>query len=206
MAEVGGGEVMRRFAVGMCVVVLFPTVTLAKSLYVNSYREVPVRTSPDSVGNVMATLKTGDEVSLAGTGGGYYLVMLPNGSRGYVPRGVMTEQEPAEARLQKLDQKTQQQIKELQAKAEEQEQQLIALRQERSQIENARKQAETNVQEQTKRVTELQARQDAAMRETNFRWFLGGVVVAFAGVILGLVWGSIGRKNRRNGVSFGRFS
>jgi len=197
---------MRRFVVGFCAVVLFPAVTLAKSLYVNSYREVPVRTSPDSEGNVMASLKTGDEVSLAGAAGGYYLVILPNGSRGYVPKGTMTEQEPAEARLQRLDQKTQQQIKELLAKAEEQERQLTALRQERSQSENARKQAETQVQEQTKRVTELQARQDAVMRETNFRWFLGGVVVAFAGVILGLIWGSIGRKSRRNGVSFGRFS
>lgn len=202
MAEMGGGEGMQRFAVGFCAVALFPTVTLAKSLYVSSYREVPVRTSPDSVGTVMSTLKTGDEVSIVGNAGEYYLVMLPSGSRGYIPKGVMTEQEPAEARLQKLDQKTQQQLKELQAKAEEQERQLTALRQERGQIENARKQAETKAQEQSKRATELQARQEAAIRETNIRWFLGGVVVAFAGVILGLIWGSVGRRNRRSGLSF----
>jgi chromosome segregation ATPase len=81
-----------------------------------------------------------------------------------VQKVALTEQEPAEVRLQKLDQKTQQQIKELQAKTEEQERQLAALRQDRGQIDNARKQAETKASE-PKRAAELEAQQDAIVRD-----------------------------------------
>ena len=196
---------MRSVVVLLLVVVLFPAVALAKSVYVSGYREVAVRTTADGNGDIMVTLKTGDEVSLAGNTGDYYLVTLPSGSRGYVPKSAMTEQEPAEVRLQKLDQKTQQQIKELQAKTEEQERQLATLRQDRGQIESARKQAETKANEQAKRATELQVQQEAAVHETNIRWFFAGVIVAFAGVILGLVWGSVIRRNKRTGLSFSRF-
>src|SRR5262245_22593909 len=154
---------MRSVVVLLLVVVLFPAVALAKSLYVSGYREVAVRTTADGNGDIMVTLKTGDEVSLVGNTGDYYLVTLPSGSRGYIQKSAMTEQEPAEVRLQRLDQKTQQQIKELQAKTEEQERQLATLRQDRGQIENARKQAETKANEQAKRATELQAQQEAAV-------------------------------------------
>lgn len=196
---------MRSVVVLLLVVVLFPAVGFAKSLYISGYREVPVRTTADVDGEIMVTLKTGDEVSTIGNAGDYYLVTLPSGSRGYVPKSAMTEQEPAEVRLQRLDQKTQQQIKELQAKTEEQERQLATLRQDRGQIEDARKQAETRASEQAKRATELQAQQEAAVRETDIRWFFAGIIVAFAGVILGLVWGSVIRRNKRTGLNFSRF-
>ena len=196
---------MRSVVALLLLVVLFPAVGFAKSLYVSGYREVAARTAADVSGDIMVTLKTGDEVSLVGNAGDYYLVTLPGGSRGYVPKSAMTEQEPAEVRLQKLDQKTQQQIKELQAKTEEQERQLTTLRQDRGQIEDARKQAETRANEQAKRATELQAQQEATVRETNIRWFFAGVIVAFAGVILGLVWGTVIRRNKRTGLSFSRF-
>jgi SH3 domain protein len=153
----------------------------------------------------MVTLKTGDEVTLVNSTGEYYLVTLPSGSRGYVQKVAMTEQEPAEVRLQKLDQKTQQQIKELQAKTEEQDRQLATLRQDRGQIDNARKQAETKASEQAKRAAELQSQQDAIVRDFYIQWFLAGAGVLGAGFLLGWIWRGIVQRSRRTGLSFGRF-
>lgn len=197
---------MRAVIALLCVVVFFPRVVFAKSLYVSGYREVGVRTSPNSEGDVMVTLKTGDEVTLVNSIGDYYLVSLPSGSRGYVPKSGMTDQEPAEIRLQKLDQKTQQQIKELQTKTEEQERQLAALRQDRGQLDTARKQAETKASEQAKRAAELEAQQDAIARDFYIQWFLAGAGVLGAGFLLGWIWrGIVQRSSRRPGLSFGRF-
>lgn len=195
-----------RFVIALLsVVVFFPGVVFAKSLYVSGYREVGVRTTPDSEGAVMVTLKTGDEVTLVNSTGEYYLVSLPGGSRGYVQKVAMTDQEPAEVRLQKLEQKTQQQIKELQAKTEEQERQLAALRQDRGQLDTARKQAEAKAGEQAKRATELEAQQDAIVRDFYIQWFLAGAGVLGAGFLLGWIWrGIVQRSSRRTGLSFGR--
>jgi SH3 domain protein len=196
---------MRSVSALLCVVVFFPGVVFAKSLYVSGYREVGVRTSPDSEGSVMVTLKTGDEVTLVNSTGDYYLVILPGGSRGYVQKAAMTEQEPAEVRLQKLDQKTQQQIKELQVKTEEQERQLAALRQDRGQLDTARKQAETKASEQAKRAAELEAQQEGIVRDFYIQWFLAGAGVLGAGFLLGWIWrGIVQRSSRRTGLSFGR--
>ena len=79
-----GGEFMRSVIDLLSVMVFFPGVVFAKSLYVSGYREVDVRTTPDSEGAVMVTLKTGDEVTLVNSTGEYHLVSLPGGSRGYV--------------------------------------------------------------------------------------------------------------------------
>ena len=203
--KMGKGRDMRSVIALFCVMVFFPGVVFAKSLYVSGYREVGVRTSPDADGEVMVTLKTGDEVTLVNSTGEYYLVTLPSGSRGYVQKSAMTEQEPAEVRLQKLDQKTQQQIKELQAKTEEQDRQLATLRQDRGQIDNARKQAETKANEQAKRAAELQTQQDAIVRDFYIQWFLAGAGVLGAGFLLGWVWRGIVQRSRRTGLSFGRF-
>jgi SH3 domain protein len=196
---------MRSVIVLLSVMVFSPGVVFAKSLYVSGYREVGVRTTPDSEGAVIVTLKTGDEVTLVNSTGEYHLVSLPGGSRGYVQKIAMTDQEPAEVRLQKLDQKTQQQIKELQAKTEEQERQLAALRQDRGQLDTARKQAETKAGEQAKRATELEAQQDAIVRDFYIQWFLAGAGVLGAGFLLGWIWrGIVQRSSRRAGLSFGR--
>jgi SH3 domain protein len=205
MAKAGGGGVMRSVIVLLSVMVFSPGVVFAKSLYVSGYREVGVRTTPDSEGAIMVTLKTGDEVTLVNSTGEYYLVSLPGGSRGYVQKTAMTDQEPAEVRLQKLDQKTQQQIKELQTKTEEQERQLAALRQDRGQLDTARKQAEMKAGEQAKRATELEAQQDAIVRDFYIQWFLAGAGVLGAGFLLGWIWrGIVQRSSRRPGLSLGR--
>ena len=188
----------------LCIAVLFPGPALAKSLYVSGYREVPVRTAPGADGSVMTSLKTGDEVSLVSNTGDYYLVMLPNGSRGYIAKSALTEQEPAETRLQKLDQSTQKQIKELQEKTEDQERRLAALRKEREQLEQARQSSESKALEQTRIATRLQAQQDVVAREANIKWFFAGVAVTFGGFIFGLIWSQVGRKNRRSSLSLGR--
>lgn len=195
---------MRSVIVLLWVMVFVPGGVFAKSLYVSGYREIGVRTSPESDGTVMVTLKTGDEVTLVSGTGEHYLVSLPGGSRGYVQKSGMTDQEPAEVRLQKLEQKTQQQIKELQTKTEEQERQLAALRQDRGQLDTARKQAETKASEQAKRAAELEAQQEGVVRDFYIRWFLAGAGVLGAGLLLGWVWHGIAQRNRRTGRSFGR--
>jgi hypothetical protein len=121
-----------------------------------------------------------------------------------VQKSGMTDQEPAEARLQKLEQATQQQIKELQAKTEEQERQLASLRQDRGQLDTARKQAETKASEQAKRAAELEAEQEGIVRDFYMRWFLAGAGVLGAGFLLGWIWRGIAQRNRRAGLSFGR--
>ena len=47
----------------LSVMVFFPGVVFAKSLYVSGHREVGVRTTPDSEGALIVTLKTGKETS-----------------------------------------------------------------------------------------------------------------------------------------------
>jgi hypothetical protein len=59
--------------------------------------------------------------------------------------------------------------------------------------------------EQAKRATELEAQQDAIVRDFYIQWFLAGAGVLGAGFLLGWVWrGIVQRSSRRAGLSFGR--
>jgi SH3 domain protein len=197
---------MQSIVIALYVLFLFPAIALGKSLYVrDNTNEALVRTGPSLANKILVILKPGQEVSLVGEEEDYYVVTTQSGTQGYVLKYLMTDQSPAEARLRELEQKTQQRIKELEAQTQAQEKELAALRGERAQLEAARKQAEAKAGEQTGLVAQLQAQQSALEREEALRWFLSGAGVLLLGVIVGRLWGAAGRRNRRNGLSIGRF-
>src|SRR5881397_3995435 len=147
---------MRLIVTLLCALCLFPSVVLGKSLYVSGYREIMLRTGPSLQHKILAILKTGQEVSLTSEEGDYYIVALPNGTKGYVLKTYLTDQVPAATRLQELEPQTQQRIKELEAKTQEQEKELAALREERTQLEAAKQQAEITTTLQTGHTSQLQ--------------------------------------------------
>jgi SH3 domain protein len=196
---------MRLIIVVFCTFFLFPVAALGKSLYVSSYREVMLRTGPSLENKILAILKTGQEVSFVGEEGDYYLVTMPGGTKGYVLKTYMTDQVPAETRLQELEQRTQKRIKELEAQTQEQEKELVALREEHAQLEVAKKQAEATANQQAEVVAQLQNQQDSLTSERERGWFVAGAGVLLTGLILGWIWGATRRRGRRNGLSLERF-
>lgn len=196
---------MRPIILLLGALLLFPAGVLGKTLYVSGYREVMLRTGPSLENKILAILKTGQEVSVVGENGDYYLVETPNGKRGYVLKTYMTEQMPAETRLQEIERKTQERIQALEAKTQAQEKELIALREERAKLLAAKQQAEVTANQQTELVSQLQAQQDATASERERGWFVAGAGVLLTGVLLGWMWGRTGRRTRRAGLSLERF-
>ncbi len=206
---------MRSIIAALCVLVLFPTVGLGKSLYVKDTSEALLRAGPSLANKILVILKPGQEVSLVREEGDYYVVATPKGTRGYVLKYFMTDQNSAGARpqeleqktqqkIQELEQKTQQRIQELETRAQEQEKQLVALREERGRLEDARKQAEVMASQQAELVAQLQTHQSTAQSEEAMRWFLSGAGTLFAGIVLGWIWGARGQRTRRGSLRFGR--
>lgn len=202
-AEEGGG-VMWLLIAALCAVVLSPTGSWGKSLYVSGYREIMLRTGPSQENKILAILKTGQEVSVEGEEGDYYLVTAPSGTKGYVLKTYMTDQPQAETRLKEIEGKTQQRIKELEALTEQQGKELAVLREERAQLETAKNQAEATASEQSERAAKLQTEQRASESENQQGWFVAGAGVLLTGLVLGWIWGASGRRGRRAGLSLDR--
>lgn len=183
-------------------VLLCPTVAFSKVLFVrDNTSEALVRTGPTVENKIIAVLKPRQEVVLVGEEKDHYLVMTPNGARGYVLKYQMTDQNPVEKRLQDLvEQRTQQKIKELEDKSQAQEKELITLRDERKQIEVARKQAEEKALHHADMVAQLQAQQSARENEEALHWFLAGAGVLLVGVLFGRLWGGAAKKGKRAGL------
>lgn len=190
---------MRRSSfIVLLIMLLCPTVALSKALYVReNTSEALVRTGPTVENKILAVLKPGQEVVLVGEEDDHYLVMTPNGARGYVLKYQMTDQSPAEKRLQDLEQRTQQKIRELEEKTQIQEKELVTLRDERKQIEAARKEAEEKALHHADMVAQLQAQQSARENEEALHWFLAGAGVLLVGVLFGRLWGGAAKKGKR---------
>ncbi len=196
---------MRAIIAALCMLILFPTVGLGKSLYVQDTSEALLRTGPSLSNKILVILKPGQEVSLVREEGDYYVVATPNGTHGYVLKYLMTDQSSTEVRLQELKQKTQQRIKELETRTQEQEKELATLREEQGRLEDAKKQAEVMASRQAELVSQLQEQQRRAQSREAIRWFLAGAGVLLTGMILGWIWGARGRRARRSGLSLDRF-
>lgn len=206
---------MRSIIAALCVLVLFPAVGLGKSLYVKDTSEALLRAGPSLANKILVILKPGQEVSLVREEGDYYVVATPKGTRGYVLKYLMTDQNSAEARpqelepktqqrIQELEQKTQQRIKELETQTQEQEKELAALREERGRLEDAKKQAEVTVSRQAELVSQLQLLHDTDQKRELLYWFLAGAGVLLTGFIFGWIWGATFRRHRRSGLSMNR--
>lgn len=196
---------MRAIIAALCMLILFPTVGLGKSLYVKDTSEALLRTGPSLSNKILVILKLGQEVSLVREEGDYYVVATPNGTQGYVLKYLMTDQSSTEVRLQELKQKTQQRIKELETRTQEQEKELATLREEQGRLEDAKKQAEVMASRQAELVSQLQEQQSMAQSREAIRWFLAGAGVLLTGFIFGWIWGARGRRARRSGLSLDRF-
>jgi SH3 domain protein len=184
----------------LCVVLLVPTAALGKSLYVKeNTSEALLRSGPSLSNKILTILKPGQEVSLEGEEGDYYVVATRGGTQGYVLKYLLTDQSPAEVRLRELEQRSQQRINELEVRTEEQAKELAALREERIQLEAAKTGAEEKAGQQTDLIAQLQAQQSLQEREESLQWFVAGAGVLLIGVILGRLWGAAGRRARRNG-------
>lgn len=190
--------------IALCGLLVSPSAVLGKSLYVSGYREVTLRTGPSLENKILAMLKTGQEVTLVGEEGDYYIVTTPNGTRGYVLKNYMTDRIPAEVRLQEIEQKTQQRIKELEALTQAQEKELTTLREERAILVAAKQKAEETASQQADLASRLQVQQNIAGREEELRWFLAGAGVLLTGFIFGWIWGASRKRNRRNGLTLDR--
>lgn len=186
------------------VILLVPALAFGKSLFVrDNAKEALVRTGPSTENKIITILKPGQEVTLVEEQDSYYVVATPGGAQGYVLKYQMTEQSPAERRIQEIEQRSQQRIQELETQAESQQKQLVALRTEREQLDSARKAAEERAQRHESTVTRLQAQQRARRNDEALRWFLAGAGVLLLGVLCGRLWGGAVRKNRRGGLTLG---
>jgi len=198
----------------LCVVLFSPSTVLGKSLYVRCSGEVGLRATPNIESEILATLKTGQELALRGETGEFYLVTLPNGTKGYVRKTYLTDQAPAETRLrdaedrlreteahlQEIGQRTQQRIKELEAQTQAQEQELRTLREARAQLEAAKKKAETTASLQSTLSSQLQTQHSVVTQDrqdSKLRWFMAGAGILLTGWILGSIWGASRQRNRR---------
>jgi SH3 domain protein len=191
-----------RYLILLCVVFLFPALAFGKLLYVReNTKEVLVRTGPSTDNKIISVLKSGQEVALVAEEEDYYLVTTPGGSRGYVLKYQMTDQSPAEKRLQEFEQRTQQKIKELEDQTQTQEKELVTLREERQKLEAARKQADEKALQHADMVAQLQAQQSVRENEEAIHWFLAGAGVLLTGVLFGRLWGGAARKGKRTGLA-----
>jgi hypothetical protein len=136
--------------------------------------------------------------------GGFSLVVIPNGSRGFVHKEYMTDQPPPEAKLLALEKSSQQRIADLESRTQEQARQLAALQEEQSLLEAAKQQAEEIAEQQSKIASQLQLKQDGIERDYYLRWFLAGGGVFGIGSLLGWMWGATARRGRQSGLRMGR--
>lgn len=91
----------------VCVALLFPAVAAAKTFYVSWNRPVPVRADTNIASQPIATLKTGQAVTVIGAQGNYYLITLPDGTRGYVFKEYLATRAPGDVKPPEAAQKTQ---------------------------------------------------------------------------------------------------
>lgn len=193
---------MRAIVGAICVVLLFPMAVRGKSLYVKCFRQVALRASASSDSQAIGTLTTGQVATLVGEEGDFYQVTLPNGTKGYVRKAFMTNQAPAETRVEEVEQKlveleaqTQTQTQEL-ITLRAQEQELLTLREKNAQLEAAKKDVDATASQQAELAAQLQARQSAFERDNRLHWFMAGAGVLLSGGVLGWMWGAARARSR----------
>jgi len=184
---------MRRqlFTVGALVLCL-PVFCHAQNLYVSGYRELMMRTGPSRENKIIAVLKTGKALTLIREAGDdYYLVALPDGRQGYVLKGYVTEQVPAEHRVQILEKKVSQQAQEL-----------GRLREESVRMQSAYEETQHSAIDRDTLLQSVTAERDQLRGDTSVSTFIAGAGVLLIGWLLGWTRLRLRRKvRRRQGLS-----
>ncbi len=168
-----------------------PIFCQAKSLYVNGYRELMLRTGPSLEHRIIDILQTGHEVNFIQEEEDFYLVSLEDGQQGYVLKAYMTEQTPAEHRLKVLEEKVQ-----------EQAQELAQLQQENARLGAAKAQAENEAGTQAQLLQQLQEERAEFLQDRRLHWFLAGAGVLLMGWLLGWSRVRLWRQAGRSRLSF----
>ena len=179
------------FTVGVLVLCL-PVFCHAQDLYVSGYRELMMRTGPSRENKIIAVLKTGKALTLIREAGDdYYLVALPDGRQGYVLKGYITEQAPAEHRVQILEKKVSQQAQELKR-----------LRGENARLQTAYEETQRSTTDRDTLLQSVTAERDQLQGDTSVSTFLAGAGVLLIGWLLGWTRLRLRRKvRRRQGLS-----
>jgi len=186
----------------ICGVLFFPMIVLGDSLYVKCFRQVALRAQASSDSREIGTLKPGQVATLVGEEGEFYQVTLPSGTKGYVRKAFMTNQAPAETRVEEVEQKLVALEAQTQAQKQElvtlraQQQELLTLRAKNAQLEAAQKDVETTASRQAELAAQLQARQSTLERDKRLSWFMAGAGVLLSGGVLGWMWGAARSRSR----------
>lgn len=153
---------------------LLPGVSSGQELYVSDHREVEVWTGPGPDHNAFVTLKTGDAAQLVHREGEYYLVVIPDGRRGYVLQRDLTQEAPATFRLRQLE-----------AEIERQAEEIGQLRKDNVELSaaaNAQADREAQIKAELER---LQSERSQIEYTRNLSWFLAGAGVLLTGWLIG---------------------
>lgn len=176
-------------SIPLCLILLFAPLSglsSAQELYVSDYREVEVRTGPGPDHTVFAALKTGDATQLVHREGEYYLVVIPDGRRGYVLQRDVTEKAPPTFRVRQLE-------AEIGRQAEE----IAQLRKDNTELRGAAN-AQTDREAQIKaELGRLQAERSQIEYNRNLSWFLAGAGVLLTGWLIGWRFKLRGRTRGR---------
>jgi len=177
----------RRLLTVGALVLCLPVFCHAQNLYVSGYRELMMRTGPHRENKIIAVLKTGKAVKLVrAAGDDYYLVALPDGRQGYVLKDYVSEQAPAEHRVQILEKKVSQQTRDL-----------GRLREGNARLQSAYEETQRSTIDRDTRLQRVTAERDQLRGDTSVSTFLAGAGVLLIGWLLGWTRLRLRRKVRR---------
>ena len=189
-----------------------------QTLYISDQLRVTLRTGPSLTHKVIATLNTGEMVTVLEEGEGDWVrVKLPSGKEGWMISRYLTQDKPASLilaqqgdlgeELKALAREKQQLMEENQAlkqardaalkearTSRESYQQLKAESAEVVKFRQENKQLRSEVDTQAAQIKELSAAAESTKYATSIKWFLAGAGVLVLGWVMGWV---LGRKRRR---------
>lgn len=176
---------LRRMGLAALWLLAFDALCHAQLAYITGYREVMLRTGPSVEHRILAVLRTGNEMEVLGEDGDYNLVSLPDGRQGYVLKSFLTNEAPAERRLEELTGMV--------------ETQTVELERLRNENRNLMARNDKLVKDHEGDRDMLQRlQQESASRERDERmwWFVSGAGVLLVGWLLGMTRVRLRRKAR----------
>ena len=162
----------------------------AQPVYVSGYREIMLRSGPSVEHRIIAVLKTGNELEVAGEEGEYSRVSLPDGRGGYVLKNFLTDEAPPQRRIQDLT-----------AKVEAQAAELEQLRGETLQLVAENDKLARSSQSDKRALRLLQEESTDLQRDMRLWWFVAGAGVLLIGWLMGWTRVRLRRKARSRSFS-----
>ena len=162
----------------------------ARTVYVSGYREIMLRSGPSVEHRILAVLKTGNEMEVAGEEGDYSRVHLPDGRQGYVLKNFLTDEAPPQRRIEVLT-----------AKVETQAVEIEELRGENLQLVTENEKLARRSQTDKRALRLLQEESTDLQRDMRLWWFVAGAGVLLIGWLMGWTRVRLRRKARARSFS-----